>query len=368
MKERNVYNQKEIKSQFKNKQEEENNNKEEITIFETSNLQKIKANFSKKTNDFYLLREELNGQNKDEKQMICQKYGILPAPTNKEILNNYLSENFGHRTKEEQKEKLDAIFKDLKITLKNIPSIVFGSYANGVTSNHSDLDFLIIIPQGELQVIEKLKNLKVKNKLLNYADKMNNYADLEEITHKGEGLSRLYTLSEAGIEVEFHIIGQKDAEKMGKVSAPEIKRLKKVKPKLEQRTSFDGEQRCIEKPANSVPNFLINEGKMFKGFFPDMIITGDLVGDKDKIAHNLQEKIYLAEVKAFLYYNKLILNTKSGYQVNYPKINFEDFLKTMFYSDKTRYSQDKLALMNIKFWIAIQIINKRFQKIEEKIK
>jgi len=310
---------------------------------------KIENSYKKNTNDFYKLRERLNGQTDEEKKQICHEFQISPKEKNKEILNQFLKEKFkSDETKEQHKERLDRVSREIK-ELLDIPLINFGSYANGITSEHSDLDYLAIIPHRALKSVDKLMNLEGKtSEFLVLADQMNNVEHLEKIAVDGEGLSRLYTMGRSGLEVEFHVIGQKDAENMHKVSRPFIQRLKPKQPKNELRTAFDGEKRELLKPADRVDNFIKDKGKVFKGFFPDMIITGEIVNDYQNIAQSLQNNMYEAELKAYIYHNGLYQDGKLP-----ESVDFDDFLKTMYYPDKEKYSKEKLLMIRLRLNLAL---------------
>jgi predicted nucleotidyltransferase len=319
-------------------------------------LQNIENSYKEKTNNFYHLREKLNGQTEEEKKQICHEFQITPQETNKEILNQYLKEKFlSEDNVHEHKERLEKVSREIAERLKNIPLINFGSHANGVTGEVSDLDYLIIIPSRDLKSVDRLFEMENKtSEFLVLADEMNNKKDLEQIAINGEGLSRFYTMGRSGLEVEFHVIGQKDAENMHKASSPNIQRITQKTPKHELRTAFDGEKREILKPEDRVDNYIKDKGKIFKGFFPDMIITGDVICDNNDIAKNLQSNIYEAELKAFLYHNDLYENGELP-----ESVDFDKFLKTMYYTDEKKYSPDKLKLIQIRLNLALLNLKKK---------
>ncbi len=345
---------------------------EPLRIFEVSkkygiNLRKI---FQKVCDDIKPDPDDLGYFTEEE---ILENFSSF-GDVKKVILNHFVSKNFPESlTIKEHFEKLQNIESKLieHLTHEESKSVffLFGSYANGVIkSKYSDLDFLVILPhlKEENEINDEIQKLKSVKKLgFIFSNELCSIEDCRPIMQKGDGLARLYGITSNGVEIEFHLIGEKDAQLMTKITPNKIERIRPVQAKKEKRTSLTGKIANLPKNETDVKNYFIDEnGEVYGGFFPDATLTSNMVYDnKQELGKKHYQNVWFGVVKAFLYNNKYAQkNNKGEYLIDVSdSLIFEKFLNTFFYKQKDYYSQEKYEFYQKMFFLTIGEISKKYQ-------
>ncbi len=295
---------------------------------------------------------------------ICDQFNIsspnepeINQKIKKQIFNSYFEQNFPtsqdikeHETK--LNNSLNELIKHFTFNQSNSIFITFGSFANGkISSPHSDIDFIVILPKMKTddevnEEIYKIESLKERGFV--FSEELGPFENLKPILKTGKGLTRLYSMTEEGLETEYHLIGIDDAHSLN-LRRKSIERVAPTSPKVEIRISFTGERKGLIKPTNCVQNFVEEDGEMYKGFFTDNVATGDIIYDKNLVGEKIREKLWMTILKRFIYFN--CAYDKRNRIINFEKINFEKFLNTLYHFKKEDYSPQRLAELERHYYL-----------------
>lgn len=277
------------------------------------------------------------------------------------FINVFLAKEFEESSsKKEHWEKLKKIEEEICNHLQkhNSKSVFFcfGSYANGrINSKYSDLDFLVFLPhlkkskdvEREMQILYSLKEIGFI-----FAKDLCDVEDCRNVIETGQGLVRLYGITINGVEVEFHIIGEKDAKNLSKIHhKSKVNRVRKVPEKTERRTSFTGKEADLLKNDSEVFHWLIKDGEFFRGFFIDAVIGGKIIYDNfNKLGNAVYLNCWRVSVKGYLYCNKIY---KKEILLPIKKEFFDGFFLTFYYKDPNNYSQEKISHLEKMFYFSL---------------
>lgn len=319
----------------------------------------------------------------------------------KDVMQRHHSLHYPHaRTLDEHRERLVAIEHALQEHLETSGSrsilFSFGSYALGkVNSFLTDFDGLLVIPKDtrEGEIVRGFEQAG-----LVFSDQLNHFEDIDEIARTGKGLARLYAMSTGGVEVEFHVIGMEDVSNMHKMHPKSVKRVRPVAAKREWRVSFTGKRDSRPKGPDEVLHYDEHDGQMYRGFFPEGMLVSNVVYDGTRApqdasvfappayypddadesraslppqrapegptgpsAEEMQDNIWLSNVKAFLFHNGFYQVLPDGRRaVLEDRATFDRFLRTLFTNDRDRYTESKLEDLDQRFSRAVATIIRRY--------
>lgn len=279
----------------------------------------------------------------------------------KQVLEQYLSLYFPRSlSATERSEKIGRHVERLRdfFQQEDARSILWvgGSYGTGRAHGaQSDLDLFLGLPKlsnvaernAEMQVFRNLETIDFV-----IAQNIASTEDIVPVLETGKGLARLSGMTKDGIEIDFHGVGVKDLEAMDKLSPGFVERIRKVEPYKEDRTSFIGSKKELPKPGDKLFNYKEEDGEMFKGFYPDgFSALGELVYDPDGTGIVIQDALWRAIIKGFLFHNQAYEKRYDTGKivVNRTKAAFSDFLKTLYYQNPRDYSKEKLRFLEEKY-------------------
>ncbi|HET9947091.1 MAG TPA: nucleotidyltransferase domain-containing protein [Patescibacteria group bacterium] len=322
---------------------------------------------------FYQVRTALwTAKTFDDIQTVARQYeipldGIDPTTpvgktVQKQLFTRYAHEYFPHSDSIEShwgrlNSALVSMVHHLTVEQSNATVWVFGSFAKGkINGTQSDLDYLVVLPkceteediEREIGAIKGLQNSDAAGYV--FSEELGPFDDLKPILREGQGLTRLYAMTEDGIEVEFHVIGIDDAMRMHKTDPGYIQRIKPVVPKDELRVSMTGVRRSLPKADDRVHNFIMDDGEMFVGFFPDAIIRGHQMYDPLGVAHKVSEQMWKAYVSTFLYRNNAFKSSGDEFSIDLEEAPFSKFLGTLYYGDPTDYHERNLSALERRYY------------------
>lgn len=292
----------------------------------------------------------------------------------KVVLSQWYRENIFSGSREEYEQRMQSSFGEvIDFFSKNnffLNLHLFGSYSCGkINGIGSDLDFMIVLPEIKNKFFQELEGFRHINKILILSNTLCSLEDLVPIYQTGSGLARLYGFSRRGIEVEFHIIGIKDACGLTKIYPGIIRRVREVSPKPELRTSFTGKRSYLPKDSWDVVNYIpSNDGDFYIGFFPLHIATSDIVykgipDNNQQKEPDYQREAFLGLVKGFLYHNGAYVRDENneiiGIRASFFN-SFERFFKIFYYPDFERYTPDKIEEFRKRYLEAISEIALRY--------
>jgi hypothetical protein len=319
----------------------------------------------------------------------------------KDVMQRHHSLHYPHaRTLDEHRERLVAIEHALQEHLQTSGSrsilFSFGSYALGkVNSFLTDFDGLLVIPKDtrEGDIVRGFEQAG-----LVFSDELNHFEDIDEIARTGKGLARLYAMSTGGVEVEFHVIGMEDVSNMHKMKPKSVRRIRPVPAKKEWRVSFTGRRDSRPKGPDEVLHYDEHDGQMYRGFFPEGMLVSNVVYDGTRAqqdasvfappafypddtddgraalppqrsdegptgpsAEEMQDNIWFANVKAFLFHNGFYQTLPDGRRaVMEDRATFDRFVTTLFTNDRDRYTRSKLEDLDQRFSRAVATIIQRY--------
>ena len=319
-----------------------------------------------KVTELYRLRMDLlSARDQAEIDIIAAKHN-LPSGIPKAVLQAYFTEHFPlSNNNGEHHRKMVATEENIRQHISQystgVTLMIFGSYSLGVINGtHSDLDYLAIMGrnQQDLAAFEQLEQAGVI-----VSPELSQVAGISQIIETGRGLARVLAVSQSGVEVEFHVLGQVDVGEMHKLWPGCVTRLTPVPPKEETRLSYRGKALNITKGPEEVRHFIKKGEEVFKGFFPDAMLLATLVLDPNGIGEKAINNVWYATVKAYLYHNNLLRRLESGvYEIELNSISFDDFLNTVM-PQKKAYIYEKYMVFYERFSKAIEQIMRRFNII-----
>jgi hypothetical protein len=295
----------------------------------------------------------------------------------KKILGDWYRKNICQiNDREEYLRKMESLLEQIKIFLNEKGMFanfhLFGSYSNGNSDIGSDLDFIAVLPwikDNQDNIFIEFEKWKGLGSFIVFSKELGPFENLLPIYSKGNGLARLYGFSHSGIEVEFHIIGESDANNLHKLFPGYIERIFPVSPKEELRTSFKGKRELMPKPTDIVQNYILSETEgdkdCFVGFFPLHVATSTLVYQGLPNADYVKNS-FLALVKGFLFYNGGYRRNISGkiIGINRHFLTEEGFLNfvssVFYYNNVSKYSEKKLIELRQMYFAALEDIGRRY--------
>lgn len=312
----------------------------------------------------YFLRERLKAAtNPDMYNEILQEYGLPLGVDDKTAMSQFLERNFPTSpNKLAHLKKMHCIVSNLaelfRVVAPQSSLHVFGSFSIGtINGAHSDLDLLAVMGRsnGELQVLERLSEIG-----LVLSNELSQVAEAQAIANLGNGLARIYAVSQDGVEVEFHVMGIADALSISKMHPGFVRRVKPIQPKKEIRVSFKGIPRVVPKGPDTVHHYINVEGEIFKGFFPDAFIMASILSDPSGIGEKVRYSVWFAAVKAYLYQNGHIQKLRTrGFGIKLEVISFDAFLETIMPLKKA-FTPERYKIMLDYFCYIVQGIIEKY--------
>jgi len=314
----------------------------------------------------YQFKQELWLANAAGYPSVAGKYSldVGDTPSKKDVLRAYLESRFPiSKSKLEHHEKLDMQVSKLVDHFARYGSqlglLVFGSYARGVINGvFSDLDF-IIVGSENVNDAEALANLSEAGIMV--SEELSPVSDLLPIFESGRGLGRIYAMNSDGIEIEFHVLGKKDALQVHSITPGYIKRIREVPPKLEKRSTYDGHFEYVPKPADRVYHRFSEQGRVYRGFFPDVLTLGINVYDPSGTLAEVQELAWRENVKYFLYQNKCF--QKLGHRkvdIVLPENAFDSFIQTYYTHEELVLTPERYKQLRDFFYTTVNLIASRY--------
>lgn len=252
----------------------------------------------------------------------------------------------------EQYTRLNAASDELTNALKQKNSrsatVLMGSFSLGKCSRSSDLDVILIQNGDPDKDIEALRSLEVNNSW-QFTRDISPIENLHQVAEEGLH-SRMYALTNEGIEIEFFVIDAKNAKRMSQINPGKVTRVEPTTPKMESRVTILGEKVLVPKDDITVPSYLWHEGKLVRGFIVDGLLTGDVKHDPEGLADQTIKELWYSVLKSYAYHSGHIKKDDSQrYRIDAENINFTDFLATMYHNDPNKYSNNRIEDMKRMF-------------------
>lgn len=326
-------------------------------------VDKLRVTPKSVTNLFNLRTDLWRASDEESLKEVAGRFG-LPPGTPKQILGAFFENNFpASQDRGEHFQKMRVcegqirqLFQD---RAKETGLIVFGSYSLGVINGpHSDLDYMAILGKRleDLAVFEQLEQAGII-----VSSELSGIQEMGQIVETGRGLARVYAVSEDGVEVEFHVLGQQDALDIHKLSPGFIKRVRAVPPKMEVRMSFRGQRREVPKNSDIVEHYMFRNGEYLRGFFPDAMIMGTILHDPNGITEEVMRNVWYSSVKGYLYHNGIIQKQDDGsYGIDLKRVNLDDFMETTMPQNKT-FSPERYETCQQLFYATLKKLTDRFK-------
>jgi predicted nucleotidyltransferase len=294
----------------------------------------------------------------DYSQLIEEEDLVGELKTKKDILtawlNKYLPNN---QSKLERFQAMSEEIVRLRHGLENIGAnsafMVFGSMAKGViNSEYSDLDILAAISPKK-EEYDKLSSFLHNNFII--ASSVAPVEDLRPLMAKSDGLARLYTMTKEGIETEFHFLGEENVIKMHQLKPGKVERVRPVNSKKERLSNFTGGSAYFDKPEDCVYHYCHNNNGYFRGFFPEVMLFGQIIYDPEKKLSRAMQDIWLANTKAFLYHNGY-LNRNGCFTIDSSMFTFENFLNTCLPESEQCFSEEAYREIENRFRDSLSLL------------
>jgi len=309
----------------------------------------------------YKFRAKLWSLDPSEFPTLLEQEGLPPGlVSKKEIQIAWMTKNMPSGSVEARRQAIDDATRGLEVALEEhqIGSsfMLFGSAALGnVNQPFSDLDMLAIV-KPEQSEFNRIRRMLQENFVISEA--MAPATDIAELTVNPQGLARVYAVTRTGVEAEFHMLGQQDAQSLHTLSPGYIRRVRPVAPKPERLSGFAGGSVSVLKPSDRVPNYYRQEGRYFRGFFPEAILFGRILHDPDGKMGVVLQNIWEANLKAFLYHNNLI-HSNGRLTVDRSTFGFEDFLRTCSSIEDQQISPEFYSVIENRFTTSLENLRAR---------
>lgn len=289
----------------------------------------------------YKFKTTVNTLDPADYPQLLEEYGLTKnLSTKKEIISAWLEKYFPCRPSLEERQlelnkELVCLQQQLEVTKAQSAVLVFGSAAKGIiNSPYSDLDLFVVVDRN-LDEPERLAQV-IKRQFV-VANSLAPLSDIIPLSQNGTGLARAYTVSHQGVESEFHFFGELDALKIHLLKPGSVKRIRPVPAKMEKLSNFQAGVIELSKPEDRVWHYLRHAGQVYRGFFPEAIITGQIVYDPKGLMKQVLQNLWLANIKAYLYHNGFY--RKNGRVVFSPEqVNFEGFMITLGFGQGNQFS------------------------------
>lgn len=247
------------------------------------------------------------------------------------------------------KERLNNLYESLSDGDSTAIVFSMGSYAKGKLNNgFSDLDMIVVIDTDDQEEVERWRSGSILSEA--GIDEVPQDPENWDKFEQGEGdLLRVFGGDEDYNEIELHVLSLRAATDIHKLYPGKIKRISSREPIVEQRTSFDGHRTLLPKPADVVPHYTAHEDRVYRGFFPETIMTAHTIYDPESQGSRIVEEVWYSNLKAFLYHNEGYETDDQGNIVGI-KDEFRDAKKhisTLYYGSDEDYSVDRwMELLN----------------------